>query len=53
MKIPKQMHSSDYDLLIDQALAIADKEWFEELVKKKNELAALEKEVRRDFGFDD
>ncbi|WP_197492071.1 IDEAL domain-containing protein [Paenibacillus jamilae] len=35
MRISMDLISSDYDLLIDQALFAGDKEWFEELVKKK------------------
>jgi hypothetical protein len=45
--------SKDYDALIEQALAMNDKEWFEELVGKKKELQAAEEEVRKDIGLID
>lgn len=48
---PRTIASKDYGELIEHALAMKDKEWFEELVRKKKELQALEKEVRRDIGM--
>ncbi|MNG19102.1 hypothetical protein D3C84_1032260 [compost metagenome] len=51
--LPRHIKSCDYDELIELALAIKDKEWFLELAQRKKELEAVEKEVRRDFGFID
>ncbi|MGM0715471.1 IDEAL domain-containing protein [Brevibacillus parabrevis] len=44
------MCSEDYDVLIDMALAMKNKEWFEELVKKQKRLRELEIEMRRELG---
>ena len=44
------MCSEDYDEMIDMALAMKDKEWFEELVKKQRRLRELEIEMRRELG---
>jgi len=51
MKQGRFIASGDYDVLIEQALIMKDKQWFEELVKKKQELRQLEEEVRNDLGF--
>jgi len=51
--LPRHIRSCDYDELIEQALAIMDKEWFLDLTRRKKELEAAEEEVRRDFGFID
>ncbi len=45
--------SNDYDALIEQALAMKDQEWFDELVRKKKELQAVEEEVRKYIGLID
>ncbi|WP_157696722.1 MULTISPECIES: IDEAL domain-containing protein [Brevibacillus] len=44
------MCSEDYDEMIDMALAMKDKEWFEELVTKQKRLRELEIEMRRELG---
>ncbi|MGG0884062.1 IDEAL domain-containing protein [Brevibacillus parabrevis] len=44
------MCSEDYDEMIDMALAMKDKEWFKELVKKQRRLRELEIEMRRELG---
>lgn len=44
------MCSEDYDEMIDMALALKDKEWFEELVKKQKWLRELEIQARRELG---
>ncbi|UED67824.1 IDEAL domain-containing protein [Brevibacillus sp. HD3.3A] len=44
------MCSEDYDEMIDMALAMKDKEWFEELVKKQRRLREMEIEARRELG---
>ncbi|WP_289140969.1 IDEAL domain-containing protein [uncultured Brevibacillus sp.] len=49
-KEPMMMCSEDYDELIDMALAMKNKEWFEELVKKQKRLRELEIEMRRELG---
>ena len=52
MKQGRFIASGDYDALIEQALIMKDKQWFEELVKKKQELRQLEEEVRNDLRFE-
>lgn len=52
-RLPRMIVSNDYDALIEQALAMKDKEWFEELLGKKKELQAEEEEVRKDIGLRD
>ncbi|MED0759123.1 IDEAL domain-containing protein [Aneurinibacillus thermoaerophilus] len=47
------MCSEDYNELIDMALAMKDKEWFEELVKRQKRLRELEVEMRRLLGVID
>ncbi|MEK4455246.1 hypothetical protein [Paenibacillus sp. FSL L8-0506] len=49
---PRHISSLDYDSLMHQALVMGDKEWFEELAKKKNELKTLEEEARKDLGLE-
>lgn len=49
-KEPMMKCSEDYDELIDMALAMKNKEWFEELVKKQKRLRELEIEMRRELG---
>ncbi|CAM3662064.1 IDEAL domain-containing protein [Brevibacillus invocatus] len=49
-KEPMMMCSEDYDELIDMALAMKNKEWFEELVKKQKRLREIEIEMRRELG---
>ncbi|WP_242772462.1 IDEAL domain-containing protein [Brevibacillus parabrevis] len=49
-KQPVQMHSEDYDALIDLALAKKDKAWFEELVRQQKRLREMEIEMRRELG---
>ena len=44
------MCSEDYDEMIDMALAVKDKKWFEELVTKQKRLRELEIEMRRELG---
>jgi hypothetical protein len=44
------MRSEDYDDLIDLALAMKNKEWFEELLTKQKQLRELEIEMRRELG---
>ncbi|MFI8711685.1 IDEAL domain-containing protein [Brevibacillus brevis] len=44
------MCSEDYDEMIDMALAMNNKEWFEELVKKQKRLRELEIEMRGELG---
>ncbi|GIO32248.1 hypothetical protein J2TS6_33890 [Paenibacillus albilobatus] len=44
------MCSENYDEMIDMALAMKDKDWFEELVKKQKRLRELEIEMRRELG---
>jgi|GEM_PF-1393419 len=51
MKQGRFVASGDYDALIELALIMKDKQWFEELVKKKQKLRQLEEEVRNDLGF--
>ena len=50
-QVPRFIASGDYDALMHHALEIGDKDWFEELAKKKRELQALEEETRRDLGL--
>ncbi|WP_158630160.1 hypothetical protein [Cohnella sp. AR92] len=51
--LPRYIASSDFDDLIELALANGDKEWFLDLVQRKKELEKAEAEVRRDLGFED
>jgi hypothetical protein len=44
------MCSEDYDEMIDMALAMKDKEWFEELIKRQKRLREMEIEARRELG---
>ncbi len=48
---PRHIKSSDYDDLIEHALAMGDNEWFTDLINRKKKLEVAEEEVRRDFGF--
>lgn len=52
-KLPRIIALKDYDALIEQALVMNDKEWFNELVRKKKELQVLEEEVCKDIGLID
>lgn len=49
--LPIYMALSDFDDLIELALANGDKEWFLELVRRRKELEEVETKVRRDLGF--
>lgn len=52
VKLSRHISSKDCDTLMHQALEMGDKEWFEELAKKKNELQTLEEEARKDLGLE-
>lgn len=43
--------SKDYLELMQQALEMDDKEWFQELAKEKDRLEKLEKEIRQELGW--
>jgi hypothetical protein len=43
---PRHIKSSDYDDLIEHALAMGDEEWFTDLIFRKKKLEVAEEEVQ-------